>query len=666
MKDDLSKSVQKIIQSIYISPIIVALLTLISFLFIVYNSIENFQTKYTGELKNNLIQREKEVTKRNLFEAVREIKYLKNQTNHRLQEKLKQRIYEANEIIKNIIKENKSKSKEEIKKLVSTALAPIRFFNKRGYYFVYDKDTKKSVIHPVKKFIGKDMSKFKDKKGQLLVKLYDKTIKQCGEGFATIYFVKPKSEDKKEYKKIVFVKYIPQLNWVIGTGDYFDEVEKKIQKELLNRLSQVRYAKNGYLWIINTDHILLMHPYRKDFIGEDETNLVDSKGTKIIQMFVNEAKKTDKGKFVEYFWKKPNSDKFYKKISYIKHIKDWNWVIGTGVYLDDLNELVKIEEEAYNKKISQLYKNIFIVFGFIMIITILLSIKLSKNIKKEFSTYSNALQETNDNLEHNVVQRTKELKELNNMLEIRVQEETEKNRLQEIQLFEQSKFAQMGEMIENIAHQWRQPLSVISTISSGIKFQYELGTFKKEDVIKDLGTLVRTTQHLSDTIDIFRDFIKEKRELKEVAVQDRLDKILEITDASLKNSHIRIIKEIDYNDPIRVKIVLGELSQVLINIINNSKDALNDKDIDDKWIKIACRKDGQKAIISIEDNAKGISDEIIDKVFDPYFTTKHQSQGTGIGLYMSKNIIEKHLGGKLYVENSSNGAKFYIEIPLES
>jgi C4-dicarboxylate-specific signal transduction histidine kinase len=139
--------------------------------------------------------------------------------------------------------------------------------------------------------------------------------------------------------------------------------------------------------------------------------------------------------------------------------------------------------------------------------------------------------------------------------------------------------------------------------------------------------------------------------------------VLDILDASFTNNFITIKKDI-CGEPIKTKLVLGELSQVIINILNNAKDVLHNKIEEDKWVEIKCIQEDGRVIITIEDNAGGIPDEIMPKIFDPYFTTKHQSQGTGIGLYMSKRIIENHLNGKLYAKNTKNGAKFIIDIPL--
>ncbi|WP_417331845.1 sensor histidine kinase [Halarcobacter sp.] len=232
------------------------------------------------------------------------------------------------------------------------------------------------------------------------------------------------------------------------------------------------------------------------------------------------------------------------------------------------------------------------------------------------------------------------------------------------QLLEQMKLAQMGEMIGNIAHQWRQPLSTISTAASGLKMKHEFDMLEKDDIPEFTDTIVTNTKYLSETIDTFRDFIKEEKETKEIVIQERIDETLKIVRASLENSHIKLINKIDYENPIKVELVAEELAQVLINILNNAKDVILQRKIEDGTITVNLIKTNKNFKITIEDNAKGIEKDILPKIFDPYFTTKHQFHGTGLGLYMSKIIVEKHLFGQLEVENTKEGAKFTITIPL--
>ncbi len=249
-------------------------------------------------------------------------------------------------------------------------------------------------------------------------------------------------------------------------------------------------------------------------------------------------------------------------------------------------------------------------------------------------------------------------------LEEAIKKELEKNRNIEQQLFTQAKQAQMGEMIGNIAHQWRQPLNMISVSASNIKLKLEFGQLDNDNLAKSMDDIIHSTKFLSTTIDTFRNFIKDEKKVDNIVIQERIDEALNIVQVTLDNRFIKLIKDIDYLKPIRTKIVAGELSQVIINILNNAKDAMDEKSIEDKWIKISLKELKGKAVIRIEDNAGGIPKEILPKVFDPYFTTKHQSQGTGLGLYMSYDIVTNHLGGKLYAKNSRNGAVFFIEIPI--
>ena len=223
----------------------------------------------------------------------------------------------------------------------------------------------------------------------------------------------------------------------------------------------------------------------------------------------------------------------------------------------------------------------------------------------------------------------------------------------------------MGDMMENIAHQWRQPLSVISTCASGIQLKKECGTFEEKDLLLYMDKILKATNYLSGTIDTFRSFIKEENKIKELVIQDKIDTVLNILQASLQNNFIKVIKNIDYNNPIKMTLHEAELSQVLINIITNAKEILNKNHIEDKWIKISLSKENKKAIITIEDNGGGIPESILSNVFDPYFTTKHPSQGTGLALYLSQRIVRDSLQGKLYVQNTPNGAKFFIELPLK-
>ncbi len=253
-----------------------------------------------------------------------------------------------------------------------------------------------------------------------------------------------------------------------------------------------------------------------------------------------------------------------------------------------------------------------------------------------------------------------------------VDEQVELIRKKDRQLNEQAKILAMGKMIENIAHQWRQPLSLISTVATGLILKLEHDMFEKNDALINLHKLEESSQYLSHTIDDFRDFFKTDKIKKRFNLNNNCKKCLSMVQASLNSNRISVIKN-EKDSDIIVNGYENELSQAIINILNNSKDVLSVKNCEEKFIFTSIEQKGDNAIITIADNGGGIADDIINKIFEPYFTTKHKSQGTGIGLYMTKEIIEKHFHGEISVQNEDilyngtkyYGAKFTIILPIE-
>ena len=239
----------------------------------------------------------------------------------------------------------------------------------------------------------------------------------------------------------------------------------------------------------------------------------------------------------------------------------------------------------------------------------------------------------------------------------------EKSKERELLLLEQSRMISMGQMIGNIAHQWRQPLTVISSTMIKLNLKYELNKLEKNDFKEAHTKIINSTNYLSSTIDTFRNFLNQKKEKKDEIIQNIIKESLTIISSVLEENNIQVKNNINSIDKIIINTVGRELIEVIINILNNAKDALLSNNIDNKWIEINLEKNDDKIIISIEDNAKGIPSSILKNIFEPYFTTKHKSQGTGLGLYMSHKIIIENLKGNLYVDNTKNGAKFCIELP---
>ena len=308
-----------------------------------------------------------------------------------------------------------------------------------------------------------------------------------------------------------------------------------------------------------------------------------------------------------------------------------------------------------------------LIFILILIIKYLLINKINFISK---STKQIKLNNLHKHIEINTNDEFKDLANNINEMTKQLDKEIQENRSKTKLLSEQSKMASLGEMLGNIAHQWRQPLSVISSAATGSKLQKEMEMLEDKDFYRAMDSINNSAQYLSQTIEDFRGFFNPNNiKIREIEISKTIKKVLNIVNAQFAAKNIKIIKSINN---ITLKSIENELIQVLINILNNSKDALLDKKAENKLIFIKTYKKDDILCIEVLDNAGGIKDDVIDKVFEPYFTTKHQAKGTGIGLYMSHDIVINHLKGNITVSNENFiyedvnyiGAKFTIEINL--
>ena len=303
-------------------------------------------------------------------------------------------------------------------------------------------------------------------------------------------------------------------------------------------------------------------------------------------------------------------------------------------------------EEIYNKWVyvnyqketnyDSLNKLLFIIIGFILIFILFYRQYLLKKMNEE----------------------------LNEKIKIEMKKNEEKTRIS----IQQSRMASMGEMLENIAHQWRQPLSTISVAASGIEIKKELNILNDEELSDSLRHIKNATQYLSNTIDDFRNFFVKDKIPSNINIRNTLNKTIDLISSTLAKEEITLIRNIQN---INFTSYENELIQVLMNIFINAKDALANRK-SEKLIIVVIKQIEDNLVIKIKDNAGGVDSSIIDKIFEPYFTTKHQFNGTGIGLYMSKLIVEKHLIGEISVKNidfifnskTYRGALFELVLPL--
>ncbi|WP_201352822.1 FIST N-terminal domain-containing protein [Hydrogenimonas urashimensis] len=291
--------------------------------------------------------------------------------------------------------------------------------------------------------------------------------------------------------------------------------------------------------------------------------------------------------------------------------------------------------------------------------------RLLETLSTLVTSSSREIIELNRYLEEEVKKRTQELADLNASLARRIEQEVQRNREKDKMLYHQSKLAAMGEMINNIAHQWRQPLNIIALVMQDLSLKSKLGNLTPEMVVLAEKKINDTLKYLSDTIDDFRSFASEREESSRPGrfeAGKMIKDAIRLISVVLEDVHIRLRLELPEID-CEVNGRANDLKQVILNLVYNAIDILKEREIENPEITIGMRCDG-KVILYVHDNGGGIEKELLDKIFEPYFTTKYQSRGSGLGLYMSKMIVEKRFKGEIEVKNCPEGACFEIKIPV--
>jgi len=480
--------------------------------------------------------------------------------------------------------------------------------------------------------------------------------------FNTYFFVQSQYNYFKEESIRVEEEYITkqenilkrEIDSLINYIDFYRKrntklTEEELKKEILKYSETIRYGKDGYVWIHDTNYYLRAHPFRQDRIDTYDIDLKDPQGNLITKRFIDETLKGPDGTYIEYYWRKPTNENPSKKLGFFKLYKEYDWVIGVGLYIDDIQNSIAQNKKMLEERINKYIRIVVLISSFVMLFVGFLSFIMSKKITEVFRRYKQSvkrkellLEDMNKNLEEKV--------------NIAIVEAKKKDKA----MLHQSRLARMGTMLSMIAHQWRQPLSELA----GILMELETASkFKKADekMIKDsVEESNKLIQFMSYTIDDFRNFFKPDKKKVHFYVEDSVMEAISLISASIKNYNITLNRNIKCNCEIYG--YKREFAQVLLNLMSNAKDILIQREIENPRIDLVVDYIDGYSIVTVKDNALGVEEEYLDLIFEPYFTTKSGSQGTGLGLYMSKMIIEKNMGGELSVENLEDGALFKVKI----
>ena len=742
-----------------------------------------FQEEATA-LRSAYVDAQKEILKREVDRALAFVEYMQSQTEKRLKDSIKDRVYEAHSVAANLYNEHKHKlSVEEIKEIIKEALRPIRFNRGRGYYFAFDLDGIETLFADKPEMEGKNMLNVKGGKGELVVSDMLNLVKEKGEGFYSYTWSKPDSEGY--FPKIAFVKIFEPIGWVFGTGEYLDDVEKDIQEECLKWISNIEFGKDGYVFAGQWNGLSLSGPA----IGKNMYDVEDINGVKIVQELIEIAKSG--GGYVHYVLPKFEGKKHAPKISYAVGISDWQWYIGSGVYVDEIDEAIALRQSDLNRKIGANIRDalliLFCSFIFIAVIVKFLSNRIYNNLRfftDFFSGKASDVKKIEENKLHffefvELGRSVNEMIDRRNRAEeaLRTSHERFITVLDSIDatiyvsdmetyeiLFmnrhmketfgrdmtgeicwdafrgesEPCRHCTNDQLVDKIgkpagvcvwqdknpitekwyinydrAIEWTDGrlvrLQIATDITKLKKMEEELNHTHK---MESIGTLAGGIAHdfnnilgiIIGNIELAMDDIPEwnptrlnlqeiktaslrakdvVRQLLSFARKTNLEKkpinIIPIVKESLKLLRSSIPKsvQIRQNIPADVGTIIADptqIHQVLINLCTNADHAMTDGGVievglrnvdydDDTLPQHPDLKSGRYLNLTISDTGHGITQEEIDRIFDPYFTTKELGKGTGMGLAVVHGIVKEHNGIVAVESEIGKGTTFSIFFP---
>ena len=440
-----------------------------------------------------------------------------------------------------------------------------------------------------------------------------------------------------EYTQNISDKLIQSIKYSVSKGDleYTLKKDKKLRELLEEHLSMFITKRYRFVYVVTKANIGT-NQFKILLDGSTNQDEKSEFGELFVPVKIDKWESAYKEKKTLYFQQK---DQLNLWMTFIKPIIINNKIEGLLVI-----DFALEDHKAIVANLHQLDEN----FEAIVVIFIILFFLLLL-----FSYFDLQREKEKENIQ-------KQILDLNHQLEDRIEQEIKKSRKKDQQIIQQSRLAQMGEMISMIAHQWRQPLSAISSSSGAIVLKAKLGKLDNEKAVQIATKISQYSQHLSSTIDDFREFFKPNKIKVETNLNDIINGVLNIVESSIENKNIKIIKNL--NSSSTFESYPNELKQVVLNLIKNAEDILVEKQIEQPYINITTYEHGEKLILDISDNGGGIPKDILDKIFDPYFSTKTKKDGTGLGLYMSKTIIEDHCSGQISISNNENGALFSITI----
>ncbi|MFO7727980.1 MAG: cache domain-containing protein [Desulfonatronovibrio sp.] len=603
---------------------------------------------------------------------VQEITHHQSEVEDRLKKSIKEKVRMAVNTARSIYESEKHRRDDsEIKQMIIDALMPLRFFDGRGYYWIHDTDHF-LVAHPFRPAsIGQDDSQLKDTKGKLLIQNFvSAALSNPDGGFVSYYWNKPGVDESYHQelgqKKIAYLQLFEPYNWVIGVGEYVDDVEAQTQAAMIRRIASVRYGEAGYIFNHSRDGICLNH-INEAVIGRDRWDLQDAQGMMLVQE-LDRVGKQPGGGFLEYVATiDPRTGEPARKLSFIRSVEGWDWVLGGGVYIKDIELRL---EELRTEMGRRTRMNILIAIAALGM-TAALVMFVTNRLTAWFTRELNAFVPPGDSGEIEPVDidqfRIAELREMAKKSNAII---AQKARVQ-AQLLQAQKMESVGMLAGGVAHDFN---NLLQTISGNIELLLQKSADPK--IKARLQVVARSMDRAAKMV---KQLLLFSRKAESHRVPVDLNSELEQAAMILRRSIPKMIALDLQLDP-AVRPVFADpmqVEQILLNLAGNAVDAMpeggrllvetTNVDLDEDFVRMhpgSCA--GPHVLLTVTDTGHGIDRKVLDHVFDPFFTTKDTGRGTGLGLASVYGIVKAHDGYIQCYSEPGQGTIFKIFLPASA